>query len=90
MDKIISSRHILVFEVSKQLSWHEYYHGVKVNRFGLAGLSVAAILDFQMSTSHVFEELQGWNSEFKLITPKSITTTYSDTNLSTFGLASLL
>ena len=44
----------------------------------------------QMSISQPFEELQGLNSEFKLITPKSITTTYSDTKLSMFGLASLL
>ena len=50
---------------------------------------MAAILDFQMSIYQLFEELQGWNSEFKLITPKSITGTYSDTKLSRFGLASL-
>ena len=37
---------------------------------------MAAILDFQMSISEPFGELQGWNSEFKLITPKSITGTY--------------
>ena len=90
MDRIITSGQILVFEVSKRLSWHEYYYGAKVNRFGLAGLSTAAILDFQMSISRPFEELQGWNSEFKLITPKSITGTYSDTKVSMFGLASLL
>ena len=89
VDKIITSGQILVFEVSKRLSWHEYYYGAKVNRFGLAGLSMAAILDFQMSISRPFEELQGWNSEFKLITPKSITRTYSDTKLSMFGLAGL-
>ena len=51
---------------------------------------MAAILDFQMSISQLFEGLQGWNLEFKLITPKSITGTYSDTKLSRFGLASLL
>ena len=50
---------------------------------------MAAILDFQKSISQPFEELQGWNSEFKLITPKSITGIYSDTKLSRFGLASL-
>ena len=50
---------------------------------------MAAILDFQMSISQLFEKLQGWNSEFKLITPKYITGTYSDTKLSRFGLASL-
>ena len=90
MDKIVTSRKILVFEVSKWPSWHEYYYGTKVNRFGLAGLSMVAILDFQMSISQLFEELQGWNSEFKLITPKSITGTYFDTKLSTFGLTGLL
>ena len=42
-----------------------------------------------MSISQPFKELQGWNLEFKLITPKSITGTYSDTKLSRFGLASL-
>ena len=89
MDKIITSGQILVFEVSKRSSWHEYYYGAKVNRFGLAGLSMAAILDFQMSISQPFEELQGWNLEFKLFTPKYITRTYSDTKLSMFGLASL-
>ena len=50
---------------------------------------MAAILDIDMSISQLFEELQGWNSEFKLITPKSITRTYSDTKLSMFGLAGL-
>ena len=39
--------------------------------------------------SQPFEELQGSNSEFKLITPKPITGTYFDTNLSRFGLAGL-
>ena len=39
---------------------------------------MAAILDFHMSISELFEELQGWNSEFKLIIPKSITATYFD------------
>ena len=37
--------------------------------------------------SQPFEELQGENSEFKLITPKSITWTYFETTLSRFGLA---
>ena len=36
--------------------------------------NMAAILDFlKMSISQPFEELQGWNSELKLITPMSIT-----------------
>ena len=37
--------------------------------------------------SHLFEELEGSNSEYKLITPKSFTETYFDTKLSRFGLA---
>ena len=76
IDKIITSRQILVFEVSKQLSWHKYSYQAKLSRFGLVGLTVAAILDFKMSISPPFEELQGWNLEFKLITPKSIIGTY--------------
>ena len=32
--------------------------------------------------SQLFEELQGWNLEFKLITPKTILGTYFKTNLS--------
>ena len=49
---------------------------------------MAAILDFfQKAISQLFEELQGWNLEFKLITPKSLTGTYFDTILSRFGLA---
>ena len=36
-----------------------------------------------------FEELQGSNSELKLITPKPITGTYFDTNMSRFGWAGL-
>ena len=31
---------------------------------------------FQKALSQLFKELQSWNSEFKLITPKSITGTY--------------
>ena len=78
MDKIITSGQILVFEVSKWLSWHKYSHQAKLSRFGLAGLPIAAILDFQMSISQPFDELHGWNSEFKLTTPKSITGAYFD------------
>ena len=57
------------------------------NRFGLAGLPMAAIFDFQMSKSQLFEELHGWNLEFKLITPKSNTGTNFYTKLSRVGLA---
>ena len=42
-----------------------------------------------MFISQLFEELQGSNSEFKLITPKPITGTYFDTNLNRFSLAGL-
>ena len=35
------------------------------------------------------EKIQGLNSEFKLITPKPITETYFETNLSRFDLAGL-
>ena len=37
--------------------------------------------------SQLFEELQGSNLEFKLITPKPITWTYFLSNMSRFGLA---
>ena len=39
--------------------------------------------------SELFEELQGSNLEFKVITPKPITGTHLETNLSRFGLAGL-
>ena len=39
--------------------------------------------------SQLFEELQGSNSEFELITPKPITRTYFETNLSRFCLTGL-
>ena len=79
VDRIVTSRNILLFEVSKWPSWHEYYYRAKENWFGLVGLPVAAILDIQMSISQPFKELQGWNLEFKLITPKSISGTYFNT-----------
>ena len=31
---------------------------------------MAVIFDFQMPISQMFEELQGWNLNFKLITPQ--------------------
>ena len=34
----------------------------------------------------IFEEVQGWNLDFKPMTPKYITGTYFDTTLSMFGL----
>ena len=40
-----------------------------------------------MTIYQLFEELQGWNSEFKLITPKYFTATFFEIKLSTFGLA---
>ena len=39
--------------------------------------------------SQPFEELQSSNLEFMLSTPKTITGTYFETNLSGFGLAGL-
>ena len=39
--------------------------------------------------SQLFEELQGSNSEFTLLTPKPITRTYFETNLKRFDLAGL-
>ena len=71
VDKIITSGQILVFEVFKQLSWYEYSYHTKLSRLGLAGLTIAAILDFQMSIYQPFEELQGSNWEFKFFTPPS-------------------
>ena len=65
------------------------YSDTKLSRFGLASLPMAAILDFKMFISQLFEELQGWNLEFKLITPKSNTGTNFYTKLSRFGLACL-
>ncbi len=39
-NKIITSRWILVFKVSKRPSWHEDSHGAKIGRFGLAGFGL--------------------------------------------------
>ena len=71
--KMITSRRILEFKVSKRPSQHEDSHGAKMDMFGLAGLAMAAILDFLMSIYQLFEELQGWNSKLNLITPIYIT-----------------
>ena len=57
---------------------------LSLNQFGLAGLPIEAILDFQILISQLFEELQGINSDFQLITP--ISGTYFDTKQSQFGL----
>ena len=43
----------------------------------------------ELKISQPFEELQGSNQEIKLITPKLITETYFDTNLSMSGWAGL-
>ena len=43
----------------------------------------------ELKISQLFEELQGSNSDIKQITPKPITETYFDTNLSMFGWAGL-
>ena len=71
VDKIITSRQFLVFEVSKWPSWHEYCHKAQLRRFGLACLTIVAILDFQIFISQVS------SLKFKLITPKPITGTIS-------------
>ena len=52
------------------------YSDTKLSRFGLAGFSMVPILYFKMFISQPFEQLQGCNLEFKLITPKSITETH--------------
>ena len=82
-DKIITSGQIMVFEMYKPpywspqhdriiCKWHHFLHSEQ---------------KWNKKISQPFEELQGWNSEFKLITPKTISGTYSKTNLSRFGLA---
>ena len=48
VDKIITSGQILVFEVLKRPSEHKYSYENNLSRFDLAGLTIAAILDFQM------------------------------------------
>ena len=63
------------------------YFITNMSRFGLACLPMTAILYFLMLISELFEELQGWNLEFKLITPKSITGTTYDTKQGSFCLA---
>jgi len=67
--KIITSRQILVFEVSKRPSLHKYSHQVKLSRFGLVSLFMAGIMDFKMSISQPFEELQGRILDISLIPP---------------------
>ena len=71
----------------KPITWT--YFDTILSRFGLAGLPIAAILDFQMSIFQPFQELQGLKLEFKLITHKPINRTCVDTNLIGFGLAGL-
>ena len=51
----------------------------------MANVTIAAILDFQNSISQPFEELNGSNSVFKLISPEPI----KGANLNRFGLAGL-
>ena len=65
------------------------YFDTKRSRFCVAGSAMAAILEFYMFISQPFQELKGWNLEFKLITPKLISGTHFETNLSRFGLAGL-
>ena len=59
MDVTITCRQTLVFEVSKLLSSHEYSQRAKLSRFGFADLPKTPILDFQMSVSNLFDDIQG-------------------------------
>ena len=80
---------IVVFEVNKSSSCHEYSHQAKLCRFGLSVLYMASIFDFQISISLLFEKLQASNLEFNIFTPKSITWTDFYTNMIRFGLTGL-
>ena len=85
VDKIITCGHILLIKVSRWPSWHKYSNQTKLSRFGLASVTMAAILDFQNYISQPFEVLKGSNSVFKLISPKPIT----GTNMSWLALVGL-
>ena len=78
---------ILKFKLITPKSITENCFETNLSRFGLAGLPMAAILDFQFLISQPFKELQGRNSNMKLNTPKSIPRTYFETKQSIFGLA---
>ena len=52
------------------------YFETNLSRFGLADLSMATILDFEILIFQPFEELLGSKTEWKLITPKPIIGTY--------------
>ena len=80
---------IVVFEVNKSSSCHEYSHQAKLCRFGLSVLYMASIFDFQISISLLFEKLRASNLEFNIITPKSITWTNFYTNIIRFGLTAV-
>ena len=41
----------------------------------------------EMLFSQLFQDVEGWNGEFKLITPKFIAVSYFDTKPTRFGLA---
>ena len=45
------------------------YFDTNLSRFGLAGLTMVVTLDYQIFIFKWYEELQGSNSEFKLIIP---------------------
>ena len=47
---------------------------------------MVAILDFQMSTSEPFEQIQSSILESKLISPKPITETFFESSYVTFGI----
>ena len=62
VDKIITCGHILLIKVSRWPSWHKYCNQTKLSRFGLASVTMAAILGFQNYISQPFEVLKGSNS----------------------------
>ena len=52
------------------------YLNMRLIRFSLAGLPRVVIIDFHMSISQLFKELQRRNLEFKLITLKDVTKSF--------------
>ena len=70
---MITSRRILVFEVSIELYWSAQYDRIFESS---ATAFVVAKFDLKsLSISELFEELMSWNLESKLIIPKYSTGT---------------
>ena len=67
-----------MFRVSKWLYWSPLHDKI-ISRWAT---SFMVAKKWTKILSQPFEELQGWNLEFKLITPKTILGTYFKTNLS--------